>query len=99
MHSEWGLDERRVTALLSFSPSVMTWRAIFLIVCAVAELNAQTPSALTTLYSFSGGADGSQPYAGLVRGYGGELYGTTQYGGTGFNQLGNGTVFSLRPPS
>ena len=46
---------------------------------------------LTNLYSFSGTTDGTNPYAGLVRGNDGNLYGTTSSGGT--NNLG--TVFKI----
>jgi uncharacterized repeat protein (TIGR03803 family) len=45
----------------------------------------------TILYSFAGGADGVEPYAGLIRDTRGNLYGTTQYGGT-FN---GGTMFKV----
>ena len=59
---------------------------------------AQTPSpTLTTLYT--GGMGGAQPYAGVVIGSGGVLYGTATYGGTGSCYLGCGTVFSLTPPA
>ncbi len=44
------------------------------------------------LYSFTGGADGSEPASALIRGPGGALYGTTIYGGTGY-----GTVFKFVP--
>jgi len=54
-----------------------------------------TRPTLTTLYSFAGGSDGSDPLAGVVIGPGGVLYGTTQLGGTS----NNGTVFSLTPPA
>ena len=47
--------------------------------------------ALTSLYSFTGGNDGAQPYAGLVQGSDGHFYGTTEGGGTN----GNGTVFKV----
>jgi uncharacterized repeat protein (TIGR03803 family) len=55
-----------------------------------------TNGALTTLYSFSGGKDGGNPYSGLVQGSDGYLYGTTEYGG-GYNQNGYslGTVFKI----
>jgi uncharacterized repeat protein (TIGR03803 family) len=43
------------------------------------------------LYSFAGGADGQQPYAGLIRDAAGNLYGTTFLGGA----HGFGTVFKL----
>ena len=48
-----------------------------------------------TLYSFSGGSDGSDPIAGLVQASDGDFYGTTKYGGTGQGDLGAGTVFKI----
>jgi len=47
----------------------------------------------TVLYSFTGGADGAEPVAGLVFGPGGVLYGTTAGGGIS----NNGTVFAFQP--
>ncbi len=47
----------------------------------------------TTLYPFTGGADGSGPGAGLIFGKGGVLYSTTAGGGS----FGNGTVFEIVP--
>jgi uncharacterized repeat protein (TIGR03803 family) len=47
---------------------------------------------LSLLYSFAGTPDGDDPYAGLLRDKAGNLYGTTQYGGT---NGGYGTVFKL----
>ena len=58
----------------------------------VFELNPTT-GALTTLYTFSGGTDGGSPYAGVVFGKGGLLYGTTYAGGS----YGDGSVFELNP--
>jgi len=46
---------------------------------------------LTVLYSFTGGADGSQPQAGLVQANDGNLYGTTALGGSS----GDGTIFKI----
>jgi len=54
----------------------------------------------TVLYSFTGGADGGNPQAGLIRGAAGNLYGTTQVGGdNGCNgpDPGCGVVFKLDP--
>lgn len=50
-----------------------------------------TAGALTTLHTFTGGADGGYPSALLVASDG-TLYGTTADGGTGF-----GTIFSISP--
>ena len=47
----------------------------------------------TVLYSFTGGADGSQPSAGVIRDSAGNLYGTTGGGG----KEGAGVVFKLKP--
>lgn len=46
-----------------------------------------------TLYSFPNNSDGSNPVGGLVFDQAGNLFGTTQSGGTG----GGGTVFELSP--
>jgi len=35
----------------------------------------------TTLYNFTGGKDGGEPYAGVIQDLAGNLYGTTYYGG------------------
>lgn len=47
----------------------------------------------TVLYSFAGGSDGANPYAGVTRDGAGNLYGTTEYGGS----KKKGTVFKLAP--
>ena len=51
----------------------------------------------TLLYAFTGGKDGSMPFAGLVRDAQGNLYGTTAYGGASgcWANLGCGVVFKL----
>jgi uncharacterized repeat protein (TIGR03803 family) len=57
----------------------------------------------TVLYTFTGGADGLSPYAGLVRDSAGNLYGTTGYGGTTSSScvvngsLGCGVAFKVDP--
>jgi uncharacterized repeat protein (TIGR03803 family) len=61
----------------------------------VFELSSPTGTAWTesVLYSFSG-ANGQYPYANVVFGPNGALYGTTDGGGSG-----GGTVFELAPPT
>jgi uncharacterized repeat protein (TIGR03803 family) len=49
----------------------------------------------TVLYSFTGGTDGANPYAGLIFDSSGNLYGATGAGGAGIG----GTVFELTPSS
>jgi len=50
-----------------------------------------TGGVITRLYSFTGGADGAYPLAGLIQGTDGDLYGTTYQGGT----ADVGTVFKM----
>jgi uncharacterized repeat protein (TIGR03803 family) len=63
---------------------------------AVFELTppAQVGGAWTesVIYGFTGGKDGGKPYAGVIFGKAGVLYGTTGLGGSGY-----GTVFELTP--
>jgi len=47
----------------------------------------------TVLYTFTGGADGGNPYAGVIADPAGNLYGTTYYGG----KNSAGVVFKLKP--
>ena len=54
---------------------------------------AHAKSTETVLYSFTGGADGSNPYGALIEDASGNLYGTAVEGGA----KGVGTVFKLAP--
>ena len=47
----------------------------------------------TVLHSFTGGADGGSPYAGVILGQEGQLYGATAFGG----QANVGVVFEIKP--
>jgi uncharacterized repeat protein (TIGR03803 family) len=49
------------------------------------------------LYDFTGSPDGYQPGSNLIFDSGGNLYGTTENGGTGLCQNGCGTVFEFTP--
>jgi uncharacterized repeat protein (TIGR03803 family) len=50
-----------------------------------------TSGNVTSLYSFQGLADGTEPYGALVQGTDGSFYGTTLFGGT----YQNGTVYKI----
>ncbi|MGH9365817.1 MAG: choice-of-anchor tandem repeat GloVer-containing protein, partial [Thermoanaerobaculia bacterium] len=50
-----------------------------------------TNGTFTTLYSFTGGSDGANPYAGLIQATDGNLYGTTTFGGAS----NDGTIFKI----
>jgi uncharacterized repeat protein (TIGR03803 family) len=54
---------------------------------------------LTTLYSFTGGADGANPSEALLQGHDGFFYGTTLYGGNSScsvsSYIGCGTIFKI----
>ena len=67
--------------------------ALFLAIVGtqLVSLDAWAGSNFKTLYRFSGGKDGSEPYAGLIFDARGNLYGTTYKGG----QFNAGTVFKL----
>ncbi len=54
---------------------------------------AQPQLSITILHSFGGSADGQEPYAGLVQGGDGALYGTTFQGGAN----NAGVVFKVNP--
>jgi hypothetical protein len=68
---------------------------------AKAEAPEATAPNYSVLHSFTSGADGYFPVAGLTLGKHGVLYGTTQYGGTSATCSGGeaGTIFQLTPPS
>lgn len=53
----------------------------------------ETVGQLTVLHTFTGGADGAHPYAGVIGDGAGNLYGTTSVGG----QQDSGVVFKLSP--
>jgi uncharacterized repeat protein (TIGR03803 family) len=57
-----------------------------------------TPSGQETLlHSFTGGADGANPAAGVIADSAGNLYGTTLYGGAAPANKGSGVVYKLNP--
>ena len=71
--------------------------ALMIVIIAILVLapGAWAQSKYKTLYKFTGGKDGSQPYAGLILDQAGNLYGTTYGGGSNLCLGGCGTVFTL----
>jgi len=65
------------------------------VIGAAALSCAAHAASFTTLYQFSGAADGGAPTGNLVAGLDGSLYGVAQTGGAS----GNGTVFRLDRPN
>jgi len=70
----------------------MTCAAVLLCAATATVSAGQT---FKSLFSFDG-ADGAQPFDGLVQGANGNLYGTTYAGGAGFYK-NDGTVFEIKP--
>ena len=68
--------------------------------CAVVY-NVDAAGHETVLYSFTGGADGANPYAGVIADAAGNLYGTTPWGGMGGSSSveysGGGVVYKIGP--
>jgi uncharacterized repeat protein (TIGR03803 family) len=67
--------------------------AFIVVLMSTALAQAQT---FTTLFNFTGGADGGSPNAGLVQDPSGNLYGTTVNGGSGHSYR-SGVVYELDP--
>lgn len=70
--------------------------ALLLLLLDTAE-TCPVSAALTvsSVYSFTGGADGQFPFAPLMQAADGTLYGTTDFGGIANSIFGDGTVFQL----
>jgi uncharacterized repeat protein (TIGR03803 family) len=72
-------------------PQAAVLALAFALMTAVAATQSAEARTYHVLHSFTGGVDGGQPYAGLVRDATGNLYGTTVYGGAS----NYGTVFKV----
>jgi len=80
-----------------FCMQTRSWIRLARLACAAAfslvPAASQGAPVYRVLYSFSGGADGGWPYAGLIHGPDGTLYGTASQGGG----AGAGVVFAITP--
>ena len=73
---------------------------VIAIAAASASLAAQEKPAfwhITTLYAFTGNADGAVPFGGVVLDPAGNVYGTTATVATGVAMPGGGVVFKIDP--
>jgi uncharacterized repeat protein (TIGR03803 family) len=75
-------------------PSLATLACAVMLLSAALTLPSAHAQTFTVLYTFTNEAQGWQPDAAPIRDAAGNLYGTTQYGGTAG---GYGTVFALDP--
>jgi uncharacterized repeat protein (TIGR03803 family) len=82
---------KRFSRTCARAASAVLSLAIVLVPVVGASGSAQAQT-FTVLYTFTSTADGEQPDASLIQDAAGNLYGTTQYGGT---KGGFGTVFKL----
>jgi len=78
----------RIAAIAAITPFILLTLALFSFASP-----AFASGKLTLLHTFTGGADGSYPDGNLTMDAAGNLYGTTQIGGT----AGAGTVFKIAP--
>jgi len=79
--------------VFGISPCAATTALALTIVLCLAVFVAKSAQAqtYTVIHTFTGGLDGTSPYAGLTMDRGGNLYGTAYSGG-----IGQGTVFKLK---
>ena len=93
IEDDWWISGIRWRALRG----VLAVGTVLSAVTATQSGQAPTHAAYTVLYSFTGGADGAYPYAGLLQDKACNLYGTTAHGNvlTCDAPLGCGTVFKL----
>jgi uncharacterized repeat protein (TIGR03803 family) len=69
-------------------------RVVFLLTATLVFTGTAFATTEKVVYSFQGNPDGSSPPASLVADSAGNLYGTTEFGGSNY-----GTVFELSPPA
>jgi uncharacterized repeat protein (TIGR03803 family) len=84
----WSLGTSRCATSLALALAILAASAM------AAAQSAKTPI-YTILHKFTGGADGSEPRAGVIGDAAGNIYGTTQIGGPASRNCG--TVFKIDP--
>jgi len=81
--------QQRISKVRLGAASAALTLGVVLVLGVVATQSAQAQT-FTVLYNFTGSSDGAYPYAILLRDAAGNLYGTTEVGGSG-----NGVVFKV----
>src|SRR5271169_6243351 len=79
--------------------TIAAYALALLMIFPATRLHAQT---FTVLHTFTGAADGANPYAGLTMDRAGNFYGTASAGGSGgwgtvFKLSGSGSRWTLKP--
>ena len=78
--------------------TMVSRRTLLLLTLALTAVPTLAPAqTFTTLYTFQGPPDGSDPHGKLIRDPAGNLYGTTVSGGKFCNNVGCGTAFKIDP--
>jgi uncharacterized repeat protein (TIGR03803 family) len=93
-HRIFGLFPRAATIVPAFALVVAA--AVF-VTHSVGAARKPASLPLSTLYTFTGGADGANPFDTLMEDAKGNLYGTTVNGGSGVGPAGHGVVFEVSP--
>jgi uncharacterized repeat protein (TIGR03803 family) len=91
MTSPTAFSRLRLRTLLRLTVAALAVSSAFMAV-AVSPATAQT---FTVLHNFTAGTDGSGPQSGVTFDRGGNVYGTTAYGGTANGCDGCGAVYKL----
>jgi hypothetical protein len=93
-----GLGEMRMKR--NHCSSVANWQEVFVVILMYALSASAAGPKYNVIYRFQGSPDGATPDAPLIADQTGNLYGTTQNGGSSNNCFqGCGTVFRLKPPA
>lgn len=89
-----------ISKIMGFLFLALAAGIVFLPLTATRVSAQETTHTYSVLYSFTGGADGGFPDAGLIADGAGNLYGTTHFGGSSScanGSIGCGVVFKLDP--
>jgi uncharacterized repeat protein (TIGR03803 family) len=82
-----------LSAISTQGDGIMRPKTIVALTFLLFSISSGHAATQKVLYAFTGGVDGSLPYAGVIFDPAGNLYGATEFGGL----YGKGTVFQLTP--